>query len=95
MKLAWKTTEGASGPFAIIVAIGGGALLVLSRIPMQTLRGPNAPFIMVRPGILLAVFLGGIVICAVFGLIVSRLLANAYGGATLHFNLPRPATVGA
>lgn len=59
MKFAWKTTDGTPGPIAIIVAIGGGVLLVLSRIPMQTLLGPNAPFIMAWPGILFAAFLGG------------------------------------
>lgn len=59
MKLAWKTAEGTPGPIAIMAAIGGGAILVLSRIPMQAVLGSNAPFIMAWPGILLAAFLGG------------------------------------
>ena len=44
---------------AIGVAVVGGSLLVLGRIPLQVLLGPNAPFIMAWPGILLAAFLGG------------------------------------
>ena len=37
---------------ALAVAVAGGSLLVLGRIPLQTLLGPNAPFIMAWPGIL-------------------------------------------
>jgi two-component system sensor kinase FixL len=44
---------------AIGLAVVGGSLLVLTRIPLQTLLGPNAPFIMAWPGILFAAFLGG------------------------------------
>jgi two-component system sensor kinase FixL len=44
---------------AITLALAGGSLLVFSRIPLQTLLGPNAPFIMAWPGILFAAFLGG------------------------------------
>ena len=44
---------------AMLAGVVGGSLLVLARIPLQTLLGPNAPFIMAWPGILLAAFLGG------------------------------------
>jgi signal transduction histidine kinase len=56
---AWKTAAGGPGPMAIGVAMVGGSLFVLTRIPLQTLLGPNAPFIMAWPGILFAAFLGG------------------------------------
>lgn len=56
---AWKTPEGAPGPAAIGLAVIGGALLVLARLPLQALLGPNAPFITAWPGILFAAFLGG------------------------------------
>ncbi len=56
---AWKTTAGGPGPLALVLAVVGGGLFVLSRIPLQTLLGPNAPFIMAWPGILFAAFLGG------------------------------------
>lgn len=44
---------------AIGLALLLGGLLVLSRIPLHVLLGPNAPFIMAWPGILIAAFLGG------------------------------------
>lgn len=43
----------------MLVAVLGGGALVLARIPLQTALGPNAPFIMAWPGILLAAFVGG------------------------------------
>jgi len=43
--------------FLSATALGG--LLALSRISLQTLLGPNAPFITAWPGIMLAAFLGG------------------------------------
>jgi signal transduction histidine kinase len=48
-----------SAPVAMLLAVAGGSLLVLSRIPLETALGPNAPFIMAWPGILFAAFLGG------------------------------------
>jgi C4-dicarboxylate-specific signal transduction histidine kinase len=53
----WK--GGLSTPVAMLLAVAGGSLLVLSRILLQTALGPNAPFIMAWPGILFAAFLGG------------------------------------
>ena len=60
MKLPpWKIFGGFPSPMAMLAAVVGGSLLVLCRIPLQTLLGPNAPFIMAWPGILFAAFLGG------------------------------------
>lgn len=56
---AWKSSSGRPGPVSIGLALVGGGLLVLSRIPLHVILGPNAPFIMAWPGILLAAFLGG------------------------------------
>jgi len=56
---AWKMFGGFPSPMAMLAGVVGGSLLVLSRIPLQTLLGPNAPFIMAWPGILFAAFLGG------------------------------------
>lgn len=57
--VAWKSSSGGPGPTAIGLALLIGGLLVLSRIPLQVLLGPNAPFIMAWPGILVAAFFGG------------------------------------
>lgn len=61
MRLPWGASfasqRGEVLAFAAATVFGG--LIVLSRLSMQTLLGPNAPFIMAWPGILLAAFLGG------------------------------------
>lgn len=50
---------GLPGPLsALIVLLVGGSILLL-RIPLQSTLGPEAPFLMAWPGILLAAFLGG------------------------------------
>lgn len=51
---AWRAE---AWTFSCAVALGG--LIVLSRVWFQTLLGPNAPFILAWPGILLAAFVGG------------------------------------
>jgi len=56
---AWISFVRLPAPMAAVLAVFLGGLVVLSRIPLQTLLGPNAPFIMAWPGILLAAFLGG------------------------------------
>jgi len=66
------------------LAVFLGSLVVLSRIPLQTLLGPNAPFIMAWPGILLAAFLGGfwpaIVVTALSVPVAQWVLESGGGG---------------
>jgi len=45
--------------WTFLAAAGLGSLIAASRISLQTLLGPNAPFIMAWPGILLAAYIGG------------------------------------
>lgn len=45
--------------WAFSCAVVLGSLIVVSRVWFQTLLGPNAPFLLAWPGILLAAFLGG------------------------------------
>jgi signal transduction histidine kinase len=56
---AWKTSEGVPAPIKALAAVLCGSVLVLLRIPLEAALGPNAPFIMAWPGILLAAFIGG------------------------------------
>ena len=50
----WRTPAS-----TFVLAVGSGGLIAVSRLPFQTLLGPNAPFIMAWPGMLLAAFVGG------------------------------------
>jgi C4-dicarboxylate-specific signal transduction histidine kinase len=45
--------------WTFLAAVVLGGLLVLSRFSLQAVLGPNAPFLMAWPGVLLAAFIGG------------------------------------
>lgn len=64
-----------------MVATAVGGLITLARIPMQTLLGPNAPFLLAWPAMMLAAFLGGFwptILVALVGLSVGQwVLATA------------------
>lgn len=71
---------------AIGLALIGGGLLVLSRIPLQATLGANAPFITAWPGILFAAFLGGFwpaVVTTVISVPVAQWAMVTGGGASL------------
>ena len=55
----WMSFGGVPAPIPALAGFVAGALLALSRIPLQGLLGANAPFIMAWPGILFAAFMGG------------------------------------
>ena len=70
---------------AMLLAIVGGSLLVLSRILLQTALGPNAPFIMAWPGILFAAFLGGFGLARVTDGFLDVALAEAKDDGSVRF----------
>jgi len=69
-----------------LVAVAVGAIIVLSRLPLQPTLGSTAPFILAWPAAMIAAFLGGFwptVIVTALGLVVGQYALSAGGAAKL------------
>lgn len=79
--VGWHAQAWASLSAAVL-----GGLIVLSRFLLQTTLGPNAPFLMAWPGIILAAFIGGfwpaLIVTALSVAVAQQVLADA-GAKTL------------